>query len=165
MKREPGHVVEDGVGGEQRHTDVNRGCCDPQIVGVDRLVEGTPALAARMTKLSDSGQEGVTHRDDGGRGDRLLEPLSALISPASDEGAVAQLGDGDGGEEDLVAGHETNLGFEAGASASADRRAEDAGVDENSHDSSAAAKASSSSSESSSISNASIELSTGAASS
>jgi len=97
----------------------------------------------------------------------LLEPLSALISPACDEGAVAKLDDGDRCEEDLLAGHEPDLGFEAGASAAADGRAEDAGVDEDPHDSKAAAKASSSSSssESSSISSESIESSTGAASS
>ena len=85
--------------------------------------------------------------------------------PAGDEGAVAEFGDGDGGEEDLVAGHEADLGLETGASSSADGRAEDAGVDEDPHDSSAAANASSSSSESSSINRESIESSTGAASS
>jgi len=98
-------------------------------------------------------------------GDRLPEPLAALVSPACDEGAVANLGDGDSGEEDLLAGHETDLRFEAGASAAVDGRAEDAGVDEDPHDSSAAAKASSSSSDGSSITKASIESSTGAPSS
>jgi len=165
VKREPGDVVDDGVGGEQRRTDVDCRGCDPQVIGVDRFVERIPVLAARMTKLSEGRQQRVAHRDDGGRGDRLLEPLSALVSPAGDEGAVAQLGDSDGGEEDLVAGHEPDLCFEAGPSASADGRAEDAGVDEDPHDLSAAAKASSSSSESPSISNESIESSTGAASS
>src|SRR5690606_27921677 len=99
----------------------------------------------------------------GGCCDRLLQPLSALVSPAGDAGAVAKLGDGDSCEEDLVSGHEPDLEFEAGALAAADGRAEDAGVDEDPHDSRAAAKASSSSSESSSIGNVSIEVGTGAA--
>lgn len=120
-------------------------------------------LAAGATKLRCGGQEGIADRDNRGRCDRLLEPLAALLSPTGDEGAVAELSDGDGGEEDLVAGHETDLGLEAGASASADGRAEDAGVDEDPHHSSAAVKASSSSSESSSINSESIESSTGPA--
>jgi len=165
VEPEPGDIVEDGVGGEERRGEVNCGSCDPQVVRVDRFVERMSDLTARMTKLRDGRQQSVTHRDDCHRCDRLLEPLAALGSPSGDECAVAELGDGDGGEEDLVSGHEPDLGFEAGASASADGRAEDARVDEDPHDSRAAAKASSSSSESSSISNESIESSTGAASS
>ena len=132
---------------------------------MDRFVERVSDLAARVTKLRCGGQQGIAHWDDGGRCDGLLEPLSALISPSCDEGAVAKLDDGDRCEEDLLAGHETDLRFEAGPPASTDRRAEDPRVDEDPHDSKAAAKASSSSSESSSINRASIESSTGAASS
>jgi len=122
-------------------------------------------LSAGVAKLGDGRQQRVTDGHDRGRGDRLLQPLAALISPTGDERAVAELGNGAGGEEDLVAGHETDLGHEAGAAASADGRAEDAGVDEDPHDSSAAANASSSASERSSISRESIESSTWAASS
>jgi hypothetical protein len=93
-----------------------------------------------------------------------LQLLAALVTPAGDDGAVADFGDGDGGNEDLVASHEPHLRLEAGAPTSTDGRAEDAGVDEDPHDSSAAANASSSSSESSSINSASIESSTGATS-
>jgi len=118
-----------------------------------------------MAKLRGGSQQSVTDRHDGGRSDRLLQPLATRLAPAGDECAVAEFRNGDGGEEDLVAGHETDLRLEAGASASADGRAEDAGIDEGPHDSSAAANASSSSSESSPISRESIESSTGAASS
>ena len=158
-------AVEDCVGGEERRAEVNSGGCDPQVVRVDRFVERMSNLTACMTKLRDGRQQSVTHRDDCRRCDRLLEPLPAGVSPPGDESAVAKLGDGDGCEEDLLAGHEPDLRLEAGAAASADGRAEDAGVDEDPHDSSAAAKASSSSSDSSSINRASIESSTGAASS
>ena len=122
-------------------------------------------LSAGVAKLGDGRQQGVADGHDRGRGDRLLQSLAALISPTGDERAVAELGNGAGGEEDLVAGHDADLGFEACAAASADGRAEDAGVDEDPHDSSAAANASSSSSERSSTSRKSIESSTGAASS
>jgi hypothetical protein len=49
------------------------------------------------------------------RCDRLFQPLAALVSPAGDEGAVAKLGDGDGGEEDLVPGHETRPAVRSGS--------------------------------------------------
>jgi hypothetical protein len=135
------------------------------VVGVDRFMQRMPHLAAGVAKFGHGRQQRVADGDDRGRCDRLLQALSALDSPAGDECAVAEFGNGDGGEEELVGGHEADVGLEAGASASADGRAEDAGVDEDSHDSSAAANASSSSSESSSISRESIESSTGAASS
>jgi hypothetical protein len=61
--------------------------------------------------------------------------------------------------------HEPDLCLELAAAASADRRAEDAGVDHDSHDSSATANASSSSSDNSSINKVSTESSTGAAAS
>lgn len=165
MEGQSGHAVEHRVGGEERRTDVNCGCCDPQVVGVDRFVKRVSDLAARVSKLRSGGQQGTADWDDRGRCDRLFQSLSALVSPASDESAVSELGDGDGGEEDLLAGQEIDLGLEAGPSASADGRAEDAGVDEDPQDSSAAANASSSSSESSSTNRSSIELSTGAPSS
>lgn len=76
---------------------------------MDRFVERVSDLAARVTKLRCGGQQGIAHWDERGRCDGLLEPLSALVPPAGDEGAVAKLGDGDGGEEDLLAGHETDL--------------------------------------------------------
>lgn len=165
MEAEPGYVVEDGVGGEKRGVDVDGGRCDPEVVGVDRFVKRMSSLPARVAKLRSCGQHGVADGHNRRRCDRLLEPLAALLSPAGDEGAVAKLGDGDCGEKDLLAGHETHLCLEAGAATSANGRAEDAGVEDDPHDSSAAAKASSSSSESSSISRESIESSTGAASS
>lgn len=140
--------------------------CTPKVPN-RRFVERMSDLSAGMTKLRCGRQQGIADRNDRGRFDRLRQPLAALVFPAGDERAVAKLGDGDGSEEDLVAGHETDLALEAGPSASADGRAEDTGVDEDPHDSSAAANASSSSSssDSSSISSESIDSSTGAASS
>ncbi len=162
---EPRCVLEDGVGGEERSANMDRRRRDPEVVGMDRFMQRMSGLSAGVAKLGDGRQQGVTDGHDRGRGDRLLQPLAALISPTGDERAVAELGNGAGGEEDLVAGHETDLGLDAGAAASADGRAEDAGVDEDPHDSSAAANASSSASERSSISRESIESSTWAASS
>lgn len=165
VEGETRHAFEHHVSGEQRRADVNCRSSDPEVVGVDRLVERMSDLAACVTQLRCGGQQGIAHWDDGGRCDRLLQPLSALVSPAGDECAVAELRDGDRCEEHLMSGHEPDLWFEAGASAPADGRAEDAGVDEDPHDSRAAAKASSSSSERSSTNRSSIESSTGAASS
>lgn len=96
---------------------------------------------------------------------RLLQALAARLAPASDEGAVAELADGDGSEEDLLSDHEAELCFEPGPAATAERGAEDAGVDDDPHESRAAAKASSSSSDSSSIKRTSTETRTGAAAS
>jgi len=75
---------------------------DPQVVGVDRFVQRMADLTAGVTKLRCGRQQGITDWHDCRRRDRLLEPLAALVSPAGNEGAVADLGDGDGGEEDLV---------------------------------------------------------------
>lgn len=157
-----GYVVEDGVGGEKRRAEVDCASRDPKVVGVDGFVQRVAGLSARVAKLGDGREQGVADGHDGGRGDRLLQPLAARFAPTCDECAVPEFGNGDAGKKEPVAGHETDLGLEAGATASADGRAEDAGVDEDPHDSSAAANASSSSSESSSINRESIESSTGA---
>lgn len=77
-------------------------------------MERVSDLSARVTKLRCGGQQGITHWDDSGRCNGLLEPLSALISPACDKGAVAKLNDGDSCEKDLLAGHESDLWLEAG---------------------------------------------------
>ena len=97
-------AVEHRVGSEERRTDVNRGSSDPEVVSVDRFVERMSDLAACVTQPRRGGQQGIAHWDDGGRCDRLLQPLSALVSPVCDEGAVAKLDDGDRCEEDLVSG-------------------------------------------------------------
>jgi hypothetical protein len=58
-------------------------------------MERVSDLAARVTNLRSGGQQGIARWDDRGRSDRLLEPLSALVSPAGDKRAVPQLDDGD----------------------------------------------------------------------
>ncbi|MGI8984622.1 MAG: hypothetical protein ACR2HM_08850 [Acidimicrobiales bacterium] len=116
-----------------------------------------------MTEFGCAGQQGVTDWYDRGRADRLLQAAATLETPAGHQRSAAELGNGDRGEEDLVAAHDSDLGVEPGAPASADGRAEDPGVDEDPHDSSAAANASSSSSDKSSINSASIDANTGAA--
>ena len=56
MEVEPGDVGKDGIRGEQRRADVNSGRCDPQVVGVDRLVERMSDLPAGVTQLRCGGQ-------------------------------------------------------------------------------------------------------------
>ena len=123
------------------------------------------APSAGVAELRYRSQQRVAGRDDSRRRDRLLQPVAAFVTPASNKRSIAELGNRDGSEEQLATGHETDLGLEPSAAASADGRTEDAGVDNDPHDSSAAANASSSSSESSSMSRESIESSIGAASS
>jgi len=53
-------------------------------------------LPARVAELGGRREQSVTDRDDRGRCDRLLEARATLLSPAGDERAVAESGDGDG---------------------------------------------------------------------
>ncbi len=165
MKRESRRPLEDGVCSRQRCADVKCGGGDPEVVGVDGLVEGVSGNPTGMTEFGNSGEQGVADRHDGRRRDRLLQPTTPLVAPARDEGAVAELGDGNRSEEDLMSRHDPDFGVEADAAARAHRRAEETSVDDDPHDSSAAVNASSSSSDRSSITRASIEASTGAAAS
>jgi hypothetical protein len=165
VEAESGYIIEDGVSSQQRRLDVDRGCGDPQIVCVNGFVERVTDEPACVAKLSRCSQQGVADWHNRRRGNGLFQLVAALFSPASDERAVTELCDGDRGNEDLVPSHELHMGLETRAPASADGRAEDAGVDEDPHNSRAAENASSSSSDRSSIRRESIESSTGAASS
>jgi len=53
-----------------------------------------------VAKLGHCREQGVADGHDGGRSDRLLQPLAALVAPACDERAVAELADGDGGKKE-----------------------------------------------------------------
>ena len=93
VEAEPGDVVEDGIRSEERRADVDGGSCDP-LVSVDWFVERMSDLSAGVTYFRCGRQESVADRDDGGRCDRLLEPLATLLSPAGDEGPIAKFDDG-----------------------------------------------------------------------
>jgi hypothetical protein len=56
VKIQPRDVVEDGVPAEERRADVDRRGRDPQVVGVDRLVQRMSDLSAGVTKLRSGGQ-------------------------------------------------------------------------------------------------------------
>jgi hypothetical protein len=45
----PGHVVEDGVGGEKMRADVGREGRDPEVVGMDRIVQRMSRLWGRSS--------------------------------------------------------------------------------------------------------------------
>ena len=45
-----GHVVEDSVGGDERRADMDGRSCDPQVIGVNRFVEGMANLSAGVTE-------------------------------------------------------------------------------------------------------------------
>ena len=77
---------------------------------------GCPACRHAWRSSAEAVRRASVAGDDRGCCDRLLQPLASLLAPAGDEGAVAQFGDRDGGEEDLVAGHQTYVRLEAGAS-------------------------------------------------
>ncbi len=103
MEGKPGCVFEDGVGCEEGCPDVDRRRSDPEVVGVDRFVQSMADLSAGVAELRDGGQQSVADGHDRGRFDRLLQSVAPLGSPASDQRAVAELGNGGGGEEDLEA--------------------------------------------------------------
>lgn len=129
------------------------------MTSVVQWVTGDPACVA---ELGDGADQRVADGDDRGRLDRLLEPSASRLSPPRNHRPVAKLGDGDGGQEDLLPDHPSHVRFKVGAATETQRGAEHARVDDNPHASSAAANASSSSSVRPSINNVSSEAITGA---
>ncbi len=84
MEAEPGDVVEDGVRSEKRRADVNSGSGDPQVVGVDRFMQRVPDSSACVAQLRCGGQQSVADGYNGGRSDRLLQPVAALPTPVGE---------------------------------------------------------------------------------
>lgn len=98
-------------------------------------------------------QQGVGDGNDRRSTDGLFEASASGFAPCGYESAVPEFGHRVGRQEDLVPGHCVDRCLEPGATAPAQRSAEDAGVnkDSDSHEWRASANASSSASESSSI--------------
>jgi hypothetical protein len=80
VEAETGYVVEDIVGREERRADMDSGSRDPQVVGVQRLVQRMPSLSTGVAELCRRRQESVTDGDDRGCCDRLLQPWAALLA-------------------------------------------------------------------------------------
>lgn len=114
VERESGCAREDVVGGEKWRADVAGRCSDPQIVGVGSVVERVAGAATGESELGERREETITDGKDRGCPDRLLEAVTRL-APSGDEGAVSELAHGDGGQEDLVSGHQAELRLEPGA--------------------------------------------------
>ena len=154
--------MKDFVRAEQWRPDVDRRGRDPQVVGMAAVGERVSIASAREAQLRGGRQQTVTHRNDRRCSDPLFESAPSLRSPPGHERSVSEFTDRDGGEEDLVAGHQLHLGDETLTAKLAEGSAEDAGVDDDPHEPIAAANASSSISDSSSMTRMSIDASTGA---
>ena len=72
---------------------------DPEIVRVDWFVQRMARLPTGVAKLRYLREQRVADGDDRGHSDRLRQALAALVTPASDQRSVAELGNRDGGEE------------------------------------------------------------------
>src|SRR5690606_22827902 len=120
-------------GREQWRADVDCRRGDPQVTGVAAVVERVTSEPARVAKVCDGAEQAVADRNHGGRLDGRLESLAARLTPLCDERAVAELAHGYCGQEDLKPGHQRDMRFQTGASATAQRSAEDAGVDDDPH--------------------------------
>lgn len=73
--------------------------------------------AARGARLCDGSNQRVGDRDDGGASDRRLDALATGSAPVGDDRSVAQLGDRDSGEEELVALEQPDMSVEGRAAA------------------------------------------------
>lgn len=112
MKREPGRPLEDAVGGEKGRSDVDRRCCDPEIVNVGRVVERMTGTAASEPQLGSRGEQPIADWH-GCRGlDRFLKARVPLLAPSSDQGAIPKLAHGYRSQEKLVFSHLRDLGCE-----------------------------------------------------
>jgi hypothetical protein len=85
---------------------------------MDQFVQGVPCEAAGVAKLGGGGQQGVADGHDGGRGNRMLKPLSPLVAPARDRSAWRSSAMVTAARK--KSRHESDLGLEAGAPAVAD---------------------------------------------
>lgn len=79
-----GCAFEDGVGGEEGCPDVDRGRSNPEVVGVDRFMQGMADLSAGVAELRDGGQQSVADGHDRGHFDRLLQPWRGQAMPSKD---------------------------------------------------------------------------------
>jgi hypothetical protein len=96
--------------------------------------------------FGDRAEERVADGYDSRGSDSGLELVATQLTPLGDDRAVAQLGDSDDGEEELLTAKRADVAIENGTAPAAESGAEHARVDDQPHDISAAAKASSSSS-------------------
>lgn len=147
----------------ERMPSIPSGSSDETGVRVNAICQRMAAVATCKSDFSHGRQQAIADRDHGRRLDRLLEPSATGSSPLRHERAVTQFSDRHSSEEQLVACQIPDVLSKVRPPSSAQRGAEHAGVDNQPHDRIAAANASSSSSDRSSISNASAEVSTGAA--
>ena len=123
-----------------------------------------PDSSAGRTRLSDPREQRVGYWHDCRCCDGGLNSSPSRIAPLGDDGSIAEFGDRHDREEELVVAQCLDVRFKRLSTSPAERRAEDARVDDQPHDVTAAANASSSSSVRPSISKASTESRTGAAS-
>lgn len=138
------------------------GCPDPKIIGVASFMERVSRLPASMTQLGNASEQRVGHWNDRRCGDGFFEALAALLAPVCDQCSVSQFADCCSCQEELMACHEADERLESCSASRAERRAEHAGVDDDSHVLMAAANASSSSSVKPSMRRASNDSRTGA---
>ena len=80
VEREPGDACENGVCSQQGRRDVDSGGGDPQVVGMDPVVEGVTGEPAGVTEFGDLGEQSVADRHDCCRPDRLLQPPTTLVT-------------------------------------------------------------------------------------
>lgn len=135
---EPGNIAKHVVGGDEDCLGVDGGRGDPQVCVMGTVRKGMTDCSASEPQRGDGVQDIVGDREHGRGSDRRLEPRTALLGPPGDEGAVAKLGDGLDGEEELVTDEPGNQGLQVRSAAAGERGAEHAGVDQEPHSASAA---------------------------
>lgn len=133
MERQARCVREALVGGEKRCANMDRPGCNPQIVGVDPVVERVTRLAAGESKLRGGPKNTITDGNDRGCLERLLQAPSPGLAPSSDECPVRSSLTVTAARKIWCPGHQAELRLELGTAATAERSAGHHGVDDDPH--------------------------------
>jgi len=91
VKSESGCTQEDVVTGDKWRVGVERRGCDPQVVGVDLIIQWVPRSTTGEGELGEGREKPIADGDDRGCLDRLLEAVAARHGPSGHEGAVSEL--------------------------------------------------------------------------